>query len=194
MKASCDATLMKHIILGLIAVADFASLTASGAERPIKGFFNDSGTGLAFLTDDWSLRSEDGRGWVSLKIKGAEFLSAVVFQKGGEFVAGFPDHSNLSHDRLLGRTGSVSNGIHLLKITPNAEATGFQLYAGYNDSDDQKVVFFLNQNVTTRRGSNGTILVHKSGPSLITPSPCWSGALKDPFGTERPALVFDTKG
>ena len=185
---------MKYILFGLLAAANLVVLTVAAESRAIKGLFNDSGKGLTFLTDDWSIRSEDGRGWASLKVKGAEFLSAVVFQKDGKFVTEFPDHSNLSHDRMVGRIGSVSNGIHLLKITPNAAATAFQLYAGYNDGDAQKLIVFLDRDVTLERGDERTVLKHKAGSSLVCTSPCWSGPLKDPSGTERPALVFDTKG
>jgi len=154
----------------------------------------DSGAGLSFAADGWSVRSEDGRGWVSLKIKGSEFLSAVAFQKDGRFVTNFPDHSNLSHDRLLGRAGAVSDGMYLIRITPNATATGFQLYAGYNAHDDQKLVLFLSDEVAAQRGNDAVTFTHKSGSSLVTTTPCWVGVMKGPAGKNRPAAVFDTKG
>lgn len=185
---------MKNSVIMVLAVLPLLGAVAWSEERMIKGFFNASGTGLSFVADGWSVRSEDGRGWVSLQVKGAEFLSAIVFQKNGQFATHFPDHSNLSHDRLVGRVGAVSDGMYLVKITPNATATGFQLYAGYNAPDDQKLVLFLNNDVAIQRAAKAVTFAHKTGASLVTTSPCWAGVMKDPAGKERPAAVFDTKG
>ncbi|MGD0094143.1 MAG: hypothetical protein ABSE73_29895, partial [Planctomycetota bacterium] len=185
---------MKNGVILSFAFSHLLGAAAWGEEPPIKGYFKDSGAGLSFAADDWSVRSEDGRGWVSLRIKSAEFLSAVVFQKGGQFVTAFPDHSNLSHDRLVGRTGAVSDGLYLIKITPNADAIGFQLYAGYNGPEDEKLILFLSSDVTARGGGKATTCTHKSGASLAITSPCWAGVMQDPAGKERPAIAFDTKG
>ena len=99
----------KRRIVGLCMAAVLAA-GACGQERQesIMNGFLDTPQRLSFATEDWSVRAEPDRGWVSLKIGPAEFLHAaqgrggIVFQKGQEFITQFPDRNII---RTTGRSG-----------------------------------------------------------------------------------------
>lgn len=123
-----------------------------------RGLFTDSGQGLAFAGDGWSLRSDGARGWVSLRVGQAEFLDgaaadrgALAFRRGTQWFTAFPDRGVISHDDWVGRCGSVADGINLIKISPDWHRPQFELYLGANEKEDQTVVLFLGADVTCIR-------------------------------------------
>jgi len=214
------------VFAACVSVAVTAGCAAGPAvgQEVVKNFFNDTKDGLVFVTDEWSVRSQRGRGWVSLKVGGAEFLHSTAdrggfaFRKGEKLMTYFPDQNNISHDRKVGRIGGVADGIYLLRISPSWTRGEFELYAGHNDRADHELVMYLGDDVAMVRlgsvgredrtwlrqivrpghkglvKSPGAVIVHKTGCALVIQADCRVGTVKDPDGKDRLAIVFDTKG
>ncbi len=216
------------LLIGLtvagVAVVAVVAGAAPAADKPaVKNYFNVSTDGLLYTTDAWSIRSVPGKGWVSLKVRDAEFLHAtdqrggMAFRTKDTWVTYFPDHNTITHDQSIGRTGSVADGTFLVKVTPDQQQPQFELYVGYNETEPHEFILFLSDDVAFARlgyrpGSDRTwarsvvmpggalakttaaVLVHKTGVSLVVNAPCRVGTVEDPAGEKRFAVVFETKG
>jgi len=174
--------------------------TVLAGDAVIKGFVFRDEKGMHYSHGTWSVRSESGRGWVSLKVGDAEFLSTtpsaggIVFHRDGQWFTNFPDCSNITHDASVGRMGSVSDGIYMVRISPSMKDGSFELYAGHNDDRPAELVVFLAEEVAATPRGEGVVLRHKSGATLTVKSRCEARTMTDPSGKSRPAIVFATKG
>ena len=188
----------------------------------IRNAFVSSAGGLSFESADWSARSDDHRGFVSLRVGDAEFLASserhggFAFRKDGTWITRFPSWSTITHDRTVGRTGSVMDGVYLVKLIPDRTSPAFEIYAGYNEREPQELVMLLGDGVMMVRAdtsqerawqrrivrlggtridrARGAVIVHRDGPSLSTNAPCAVETVVAPDGKERLALVFSCKG
>ncbi len=214
-------------IIAVVAALCFCLIgltRAADTPPPVKNYFNFGADGLYFFTDAWSLRSDPGRGWVSLKVRGDEFLSATedggafAFKDGESFTTRFPDHGNITHDQNVGRIGSVADGTYLLRVTPRWTRPAAELYVGFNAEGEQKLIMYLGDDVAfVRMGSveregrtwwqqlvrpdaggltegQGALLVHESGRAVAINAPCSAGAVPTPDGASAFGLIFDVKG
>lgn len=208
---------MKHVASFVVAVLGVCALSSGQEKKMIQDYFNDTGKGVVFATDDWSVKSEDGRGWVSLKVKDAEFLHAeanfggMVVQKGNQFFTNFPGHSNLSHDSQLGRLGQVVDGVNMIQISPDWQSPRFELYFGANEKESQKLIVWLGDDVSCVRiggfennrpfmtqvvdrktkaplSAQTAVVVHKSGYSLTVKA---VSPGKDAKGADQPVPSFN---
>ncbi len=205
---------------GLILGLALSSITATawGKDDMIKGLFRETQTGMAYAANGWSVQSEEGRGWVSLKVGDAEFFDAspgrgaIAMRKGDQWCIAFPDQGVVSHDDSVARFGGVSDGINMVRISPDWYKPEFELYAGANETQDQKMVVFLGADVAMVRCSgkldnNRTwarqrvdrevkgpartrqaLLVHKSGAAWSVFS---EKTGKDKDGKETPPAEFE---
>jgi cephalosporin-C deacetylase-like acetyl esterase len=143
---------MKLCTLVLLAlVAEGVTLICSASEAPVKNFFAHNGNQLVFEEEAWSIRAGGDKGWESLLIGGEEFFcsdsSSGAFQFSTQDAdrTFFPDLSNISHDRMVGRMGIVGDGIHMIKITPCENVA--ELYAGANSEADGTLTLFLHPTI-----------------------------------------------
>lgn len=132
-----------------------------GADRVTKNLFLDTGSGLRFESEGWSLASHGDRGWVSLKAGESEFLGvtprrgAFAFLKKEQWFVRFPDRGLISHDEWVGRRGSVADGVNIVTLSPDWHSPSLELYLGANEKETQKAVMFLNEAVMfVRCGGN----------------------------------------
>lgn len=176
---------------------------------------------LDYEAERWSIRAEAGRGWLSLKLGESEFLASgqghggVVFRRGERFFTFFPDLSNLSHDQAVGRQGSVSDGIFMARVTPDAMGEGLELYAGFNADEPADLVLLLSDDVTLVRAGGervrswslpvevkpgagveveNPLLVHRRGESVLVQGRHRLMRVRDPGGVERLAVALACKG
>lgn len=206
----------------LLCLGLLLPLTAFAAGTFCKNYFAQQENGLYFANDDWSIRAEGDLGFTSLKVKDAEFLyqgktfGGITMQDGDKFITYYPDRSNISHDRQAGMLGAVSNGIQLIRVAPDWVRPAFELYAGYNAPNNQRLIIFLNDDVsfirigqpedrsmmrtivtrqtTTPVKADQAVIIHQKGYSLRVTVPCLAGMFTDPEGKARLALAFDVKG
>jgi len=199
-----------------LAAAMAAAMATHAEDTMTKNLFRDTGKGLEFVSDGWSVRSDGERGWVSLVIGGGEFLQAdaarggIVFRKGDQWFTRFPSRDTISHDDWVGRNGYVADGINLVKLSPDWHRPECELYVGANEKADQTVFLFLaddvlclrlgsDQNrpwaqaVMTRDGK-GTrkarelFAVHRNGTALIVQS---QKGGKGPKGEDLPPAELE---
>ena len=173
---------MPRRIIGLVSVLLLA--TTMNAQS-IQYYFTNNRDGLQYTGNGWSIRSEADRGWVSLKIGDSEFIQSMAIQKGDMLVTNFPDRRNLSHDESVGRIGYVSDGINMIRFSPDRQKPEIELYVGANEKENQRLLMFLADGVTL----DGSMLKHTGGATL---------AFKEPVTAEkvngRLAVVFPCKG
>ena len=200
----------------LTAVAGLCCLTALGGETVTKSLFRETGKGVEFVGDGWTVRSDGTRGWVSLKVGDDEFLQsdkdrgAFAFRKGQQWFTAFPDRDTISHDDWVGRNGYTADGVNLIKISPNWHRPEFELYLGANEKEEQAVVLFLADDVAcirfgsdqnrawtqavqtradkgTRKGQQ-LLVVHRNGTVLIVESKTGG---KGPKGEDLPPAQLE---
>lgn len=141
--------------LNLCACAVLLLLTAvvRADEPPVQHFWRPTETGYAFDSEDFSARSEAGRGWVSLQVDGAEFLhtsdetGGILWREVDGWVTHYPSGSNMSHDSQLGRRGAVADGTYLTRIVTGWTLPYFTLYAGFNGEGTREVALLLSDEV-----------------------------------------------
>jgi cephalosporin-C deacetylase-like acetyl esterase len=156
--------------LGLALTA----IAAGGDETMIQGLFRDTGTGLSYAANGWSVRSEGTLGWVSLKVGESEFFSAedtrgaVAVRKGDRWITAFPDRGTISHDDSVARFGNVADGINLIRISPDWYKPEFELYLGANETQDQSVVVFLGDEVAFVRAGGRMDSNRASTQAVVT--------------------------
>jgi len=165
------------LLMGLLAAG--TSGFCKDTESPMKNFFIKKGSNLAFEENEWSIRASQDKGWDSLLIGGEEFFcsddssGAFQFSTQRPERTFFPDVSNISHDRMIGRLGIVGDGIHMIEITPSGNAA--KLYAGANSDTDGTLTLFLNPAIdlvrvghTGERAALRTIITKKSSKPFMT--------------------------
>lgn len=175
--------------MSVTAAAQVACLLGQGAEADLRGIFRETSKGLEYVGEGWSVRSEGDRGWVSLKIGQTEFLQSIAIQKGERLFARFPNRSNVSHDESVGRIGYVSDGINMIRFSPDRAKAEVELYVGANEKEDQRLLLFLAEGVTPVADMQGTVLKHPGGATLV-----FKEALAVEMVGGRAALVLPCKG
>lgn len=195
--------------------------TLSAAEPPEGLFLETGGAGepkvLEWRGHGYALRGVTPRGWTSLSVGGDEFLRSgkefggILHRRGDTWATRYTDAGTIAHDNWVGRQGSFSDGVHLLKISPEWNRSAFELYAGHNDSADEQVVVFLSSDVLAVRchddqnragmqamvcpGSEKglktrtAVVVHRSGRALRVTSRRSPG--KDDKGRDLPPPEFE---
>lgn len=189
-------------------------------------FWNIDDGVLKFSGDHVLFAAERSCGWKSWKVRDAEFLAAasetgaLFFRRGGEVI--FPnwaDMSNLTGDAMTGRRGEVGDGIFSARITTGWTLPQFELYVGFNLTEDHELVILLNRDVQMircgapeaprpaqheiflrddergpREAPDGCVAVHRSGVALAVHSPCRVETLPGDSGEKRLALIFACRG
>lgn len=182
---------------------------------PISGFMEHSQKGLKFRGMFFEIGSKGDRhdkGWNSLRRDGVEF-----FHEGGAFsfrasdgreVARFPDATNMSHDSQSGRMGGVSDGIHLVRLTPSETTAECRLYAGSNVDGKVTVTIYPAPGATAVEQKDGSVLLEAQGHPLRlgrptinpgTPQEIPGAALRvldreHPSGGRTTAVEWDIEG
>jgi len=203
------------ICTAILVACGFAATAYCEAAR---NFFRDASSGLEFVSDGWTVRSDGARGFVSLKAGDSEFLhsdesrGAFAFQKGEKWFIAFPDRGNLSHDDQVGRVGYAADGVNLVRISPDWHRPEFELYLGANEKQDQRVFLFLGPDVAFVRAGGfvdtsrswvqtivtaqdrrsarvrEALVVHRSGCALVVKS---TRSTKGTKGDDLPPPEFE---
>ena len=192
-----------------ITLLSLLLITTTMNAEPIKYYFENARDGLRYTGNGWSVRSDGDRGWVSLKIGDAEFLHSMAMQQGDRLITCFPDRQNLSHDESVGRMGYVSDGINMIRFSPDRQKPEVELYDGANEKADQRLLMFLADGVTVDGGTRSVASAGSLGHDGAWPSNAIAGlilrhpggvtlSLREPVTTEkingRLAVVFPCKG
>ncbi len=195
-----------------------------GRQKMVTDFWDVDKGVMTYRSKDFSARAELPRGWVSWKIREAEFLhagkkhGAILFRHGKDDTATFTQLSNLAHDALLGKNGQVMDGLFLTKLITGWTLPKFELYAGFNKREDHDLVIFLSDDVSVvrladpfkgrsgcrtnithanagkPRASSGCVIVHKSGYAISTQNKVRVGKVPTPDGGQRLAVLIKCKG
>jgi len=178
---------------------------------------------LSYRGEGWSATARPHAGWTSLRVGRAEFLHAAKGRGGFAYLgpdglsASFPDLGRIGAE-LDGRYGAVGDGVYTIRVTPDLDRPGCELYAGFNDEADHDLILYLAGDVRLIRvidpeterarwrplrpdeaagpveARAGVLLVHRQGPAVVVHHACRLGPMPHPDGGERAGLAFTCRG
>ena len=154
MRYAITAVLFVSVLFG------HSNLMAGEGTAKLKNYWEVDGSTMTYRSEYISAHAEAPRGWVSLKVRGDEFLHAgedyggIVFRRGEEWTTDFPELNNMSHDNRLGRMGRVIDGVFQIAIKTLSSLPDFEIYAGFNLEKDHDMVMLLSDEVEVLRPQN----------------------------------------
>lgn len=125
-----------------------------------KNYWHIRGSRMTFQSDAFDALAVVPKGFVSLTVGGDEFLhtgkayGGIAFRGPDGWTTHWPEVTNGSHDRMLGRNGAVVDGMFLLKFITGWTLPDFEIYSGFNDKRDHDLVVFLSDGVQVVRGGD----------------------------------------
>ena len=213
------------VVCGLLLAC--ARVAAVEPARELEDYWVAEGNTLAFDSDTLAMRAAAPRGWTSLQVGGDEFLhtaegyGGILFRRGDTWTTRWPEVSNVTHDRKLGRQGAVMDGVFMARVITGWSLPHFEVYAGFNDKRDHDMVVLLGDGIAAVRHEGpaqngglvlcrtntlppgpkkpvrvekGVVVVHNSGRALGVNGPVTIERVTLPDGASRLALVFPCNG
>lgn len=189
---------------------------------PVQYAFMSNPPAMCYTSPELRLCAEAPLGFVSLQLRGAEFLAhgstwcGFAFRHGARLVTRFPDLVSISHESTLGRAGTTTDGCYQVRLTPHRQRPEVEIYAGFNEAADHDLLIFLGDEVVLVREAtgedrpnsrhyatptqggfttqHGIVVVHRGGAALSLAAPCTVARVADPDGQPRLVLSFPCKG